>query len=228
MVLHGLRTEGQGLESVFMQIFLLQERLKIGEVMSKVYTTWTEATNNASKAMMGLISCIESGRNAWIEVRKNGEQSYPIKIKNPALENPFNWEMNYGIPRNEKDLHNYNYFNETERDLTYNWIACFGEKKAIEEYQNNGIISKELFNGIGICHPVRIKDANFYRKNILGDNYEYGYWTTYWKPKNNIPYWVVDESIGNVFTICFNDEIVDKAEAVRKSAQFMMKYANKI
>lgn len=196
---------------------------------SKVYTTWTEATNNASKAMIGLLSCIESGRNAWIEIRKNGEQSYPIKIKNPALDNPFNWEMSYGIPRNENDMLNHSYFNETERDLTYNWMACFGEKKAIEEYQKNGTISKELFNGTGICHPVRIKDANFYRKNIIGDNYEYGYWVTYWKPKKNIPYWIVDESIGDVFTICFNDDIiVDKAEAIRKAAEFMLAYANEI
>ena len=105
--------------------------------MSKVYTTWAEATNNASKAMMGLISCIESGKNAWIEVRRNGDQAYPIKIKNPALDDPYNWEMNYGVPKNENDFLNDHYFNETEKDLTYNWIACFGEKEAIEEYQKN-------------------------------------------------------------------------------------------
>ena len=196
--------------------------------MSKVYTTWTEATNNVSKAMMGLVSCIESGKNAWIEVRKNGEQACPIKIKNPALDNPFNWEMMCGVPRNETELMNHKYFNDTEKDLTYNWTACFGEENAIKEYQSNGTITKELFNGVGICHPVRIKDANFYRKNILGDNYEYGYWVTYWKPKKNIPYWVVDDSIGDVFTICFDDEIVDKAKAIRKAAQFMMEYADKI
>ena len=195
--------------------------------MSKVYTTWTEATKSASKAMMGLISCIESGRNAWIEIRKNGEQEYPIKIKNPALDNPFNWEMLYGVPRDEKEMMSHNFFNETEKDLTYNWIACFGEEKAIKEYQNNGTITKELFTGTGICHPVRIKDANFYRKNILGDDYEYGYWATYWKPKKGIPYLVVDESIGYVFTICFTNEAVDKAEAIRKAAQFMLKYADK-
>lgn len=197
--------------------------------MNKVYTTWTEATNNANKAMMGLISCVDSGRNAWIEVRKNGEQEHPIKKKNPELDNPFNWEMAYGVPRNEKEMMNHNYFNDTEKDLTYNWTACFGEKEAIKEYQNNGTITKELFNGIGVCHPVRIKDVVFYRRNIVGENnYEYDYWTTYWKPKKEIPYWVVDDSIGDVFTICFDDKEVDKADAIRKAALFMLEYADSI
>lgn len=195
--------------------------------MSKVYTTWSEATTNANKAMMQLVSCIESGKNAWIEIRKNGEQEYPIKKKNPELDNPFNWDMMYGAPRNESEMMNYKYFNDTQKDLTYNWTACFGEKNAIKEYQSNGKITKELFNGMGICHPVRIKDANFYRKNIVGDNYEYGYWVTYWKPKKNIPYWIVDDSIGEVFTICFNEEAVNKKEAIKRAAQFIMEYANK-
>lgn len=58
--------------------------------------------------------------------------------------------------------------------------------------------------------------------------YEYGYWVTFWKPKDDIPYWIADENIGDVFTICFNDEAVDKKEAVRRAAQFMMEYAEKI
>lgn len=196
--------------------------------MKKTYTNWTEATNNPNKAMMGLISCLEHGKNAWIEIRKNGQQDYPIKIKNPALENPFNWEMMYGTPRNEEEMMNHKYFNDTEKDLTYNWVACYGEAKAIEKYQKSGTITKELFNGRGICHPVKIKDANFYRKNILGDNYEYGYWTTYWKPKKDIPYYIVDESAGDVFTICYSNELCDRVEVMKRAAQFMMEYAETI
>lgn len=196
--------------------------------MSKVHTTWTEATTNVNKAMIMLLSCLDSGKNAWIELRKNGDQAYPIRMKNPALDNPFNWEMSYSTPRNEKEMMNYKYFNDTEKDLTYNWIACFGKEEAIKKYQNSRIIAKELFDGYGICHPVRIEDANFYRKNIIGDNYNYNYWTTYWKPRKNIPYWIVDDNVGDVFTICFNDEVVDKSKTIKKTAQFMMEYADKI
>ena len=87
--------------------------------MKETYTNWTAATNNPNKAIIGLVSCLESGKNAWIEIRKNGEQDYPLKIKNPALENPFNWEIMYGVPRNEKEMMNHKYFNDTEKDLTY-------------------------------------------------------------------------------------------------------------
>ena len=196
--------------------------------MSKVYTNWTVATNNASRAMMGLISCAESGKNAWIEARKNGDQAYPIMIKNPELDNPFNWQASYGVPRNEAELLSKKYFNETEKDLTYNWVACFGEEEAMRDYQINGIISEKMFLGIGTCHPVRIKDANFYRKNILKDNYEYDYWVTHWKPKDNIPYFVVDKSIGDVFTICYDNDTVCKAEVIKKAAMFLMDYANQV
>lgn len=192
----------------------------------EIYTTWAPATTNASKAMISLLSCLESGKNAWIEIRKNGEQSIPIKKKNPELDNPFNWVMQFGVPRDTEAMEKHHYFNETERDLTYNWIACFGELKAVEEYQQHGTITKELFKGCGICHPVRIEDANYYRKNIVGDDYHYEYWMNYWRPKDNIPYWVVDDSIGDVFTICFTNEHVDKAESIRKAAQFMADYAD--
>ena len=65
--------------------------------MNKTDTTWTQATTNPSEIMLGLVSCLESGKNAWIEIRKNGDQAYPVMKKNPALENPFNWEMNFVV-----------------------------------------------------------------------------------------------------------------------------------
>ncbi len=192
-----------------------------------ICTNWTEATNNPSKAMLGLISCLESGYNAWIELRKNGEQDYPIKIKNPMLDNPFNWTMSYGVPRNEKDMMNYNYFNDTEKDLTYNWVACFGKEESIIQYQEHGLITKDLCLGMGRCHPVRIKDANKYRIEIIGDNYQYNYWVTYWKPSESIQYWAVDETQGDVFTICYNNEEYDKSAAMKKAADFLYQYSNK-
>lgn len=47
--------------------------------MSKVHTTWTEATTNVNKAMIMLLSCLDSGKNAWIELRK-------MEIKHILLE----------------------------------------------------------------------------------------------------------------------------------------------
>lgn len=192
----------------------------------KIYTNWTEATNNASKAMLSLVSCLESGFNAWIEIRKNGDQDYPIKIKNPALENPFNWTFTYGVPRNEKKMMDYRYFNDTQKDLTYNWVACFGDAEAIKKYQESGLITEGLVLGKGKSCPVRIEDANTYRRKITGDNYEYNYWVSHWEPIKGIPYWVVDEEQGDVFTICYNKDTVNKSEAMKRAADFLYQYSN--
>lgn len=194
--------------------------------MGEKDTTWTNATKNPSEAMMGLVSCLETGRNAWIEVMENGSQEHPIKIKNPLLDNPFNWTMCYGRPRNENELAEHDYFNEVEKDLTYNWTTAFGTKEAIEAYQKDGTVSKELFEG-GIIHPVKIEDADAYRRDIVKDNYKHGYWVVYWRPKDGISYYIVDDSAGGVFTVCHNNEPVDKKEALIRAAQFLLAYAEK-
>lgn len=195
--------------------------------MGNVSTRWMQATTDPSEALIGFVSCLESNKNAWIEIRKNGDQDYPIMKKNPLLDNPFNWTSAYGVPRNEEEMANGQYFNNTEKDMTYNWIAAFGTEKAIEEYQKNGTITEGLMNGGGISHPVRIKDANAYRRDIIGDNYKYGYFVQYWKPKDGIKYYVVDDSIDDVFVICFDDGPVDKTKAIIRTARFLAAYADK-
>lgn len=200
---------------------------KIIDESKIVHTNWAQSTTNPGTAMHGLISCLENGLNAWLELRCNDAQDFPIKIKNPALDNPFNWTMSYGTVRNEKELLEHHYFNETEKDLTYNWVACFGNKEAVQLYQEKGIISEGLINGFGICHPVKIRDSNKYRKKIAKDNYEYGYWVTFWKPIDGIPYYIPDPSVKRVITICYNYEPVNKADALRKAAEFIGRIYNK-
>ncbi len=195
---------------------------------SEICTGWTNATVDPNKAMIGFVSCLEAGKNAWIEVRKNGDQTYPVMKKNPELDNPFNWTMMYALPRNEKEMGDHNYFNETEKDLTYNWTAAFGTREAIEAYQKDGTISEGLCKGIGICHPVKITDAEAYRKEIVGDDYKYAYYTTYWKPKNHIPYYVLDESIKDVFVVCYDDEPFDKMAALTRASDFITEYAKRM
>lgn len=199
-----------------------------GMKQPRYYTNWAQATTSVSQAMLGLVSCLESGKNAWIDIRGNGSQDVPIKMKNPELDNPFNWTMEYSVPRNEEEMRNIQYFNDTEMDLTYNWIQGYGSQEAIEKYQDTGEITEGLLLERGIGHPVRVADANRYRKEITGDNYEYGFWVTYWKPKTGIPYWVVDPNVGEVFTICYNDEPVDKKLALQRAAQFLMDYAERL
>lgn len=148
--------------------------------MNNVHTGWMPATTDPTEAMLGLTSCLQAGLNAWIETRKNGDQKFPIVMKNPALDNPFNWTMSYGTVRDNDDLEKYRYFNDTERDLTYNWTAGFGDLWAITEYRQTGAIREGLLKGAGICFPIRIADAERYRREIARDNYaNYHYFVTY-------------------------------------------------
>ena len=188
-------------------------------------TNWTQATTDVSEAMTALIACVESGRNAWIEVQRNGEQEFPIQVSNPLLDDPFNWTLMYGAPRNEKEINERHYLNQTEEDLTRNWTCTFGTAEAIKAYQKDKTISKDLFVGCGVACPVRIEDANRYRHEIAGDDYKYDFWMSFWRPKGNIPY-RVPADIDEVFVICYDNEPVKKSDAIRHAIEFMMHYAD--
>ena len=180
-------------------------------------TNWTTATTSPTEAMLGLLSCLESGRNCWIEIQENGKQDYPIKEKNPALNDPFNWTMSYGVPRSKKYMAGRHYFNETERDLTENWSATFAEENASKIYIETGKATKGLLKSMGVCTPVRNKDLETLRE----DGYKYGYWVTIWKPKDNVPYWI-PAKINFVFVICSNDEKPEKDRILKKCAEFLL------
>ena len=188
-------------------------------------TSWTKATTDFETALIGLFSCLNSGKNSWIEIQKNGEQDFPIKISNPALDNPFNWTMAYGVPRNEEEMEKYKYLNDTEKDLTYNWYAAFSDPKAAKLYQNTGKITRKLFNGMGICTSVKMADIDAWRAKQGKEPFGYS-WVTYWKPKDNIPYWIAAD-IQEVFVACYNDGLANKKESYLKTAELLHKLADK-
>lgn len=188
----------------------------------KVYTNWSEATTSYSAALAGLISAIEAGKNAWIEVRKNGEQDYPIMVPNPKLNHPRAWTMSYSIPRNRTVLENHKFINNTEKDLTLNYTVAFGTQEAIDRYYETGILTSDNFRGMGICHAVKIEDAIEYRKNIDGYK-DFHNWIYFWKPQNN-DYWVPAD-IDKVFTVCYDDQPTDKKIVFKRAAELLLKLA---
>jgi hypothetical protein len=189
-------------------------------------TNWTQATTDVHAAMIGLISCLDSGRNAWLEIQVNGEQSFPIKKKNPALDDPFNWTMSYGVPRNERELNEYRFFNATEEDLTRNWYCAFGDQTAHDLYVNERKVTKELFRGYGIITPVRFEDIDKWRAEQGAGPFGYS-WVTHWQPIRDIPYWIVDDSIKEVFVVCSDGKVQDRKESLRQAGEFLIKLSEK-
>ncbi|MCD8083925.1 MAG: hypothetical protein LUE86_10550 [Clostridiales bacterium] len=196
-----------------------------------VKTNWIKATTDPRKAMAGLMVCLETRKNAWSEVRENGDQEYPIMMVSPELNNPFNWTMAYGTYGKVTGIE-MRFCNETEQSLFYDWIYGYGTKEAVELYQKDGTIMEGLLLGCDIGTPVRRKDAQSYRDQYIKDGYIYkkpstddATWHTIWKPKDGIKAKIVDPSVGKVFTICYDDGDFDRVNCMRRASEFFHEVA---
>ena len=198
-----------------------------------VRTNWTMAMTNYQDALYALQTCRGSFRSCWLELRENGDQEYPINIVNPALDDPFAWEFSYGTLISPELLHTRKFLNETERNLTYHWMAGYGVPTAIEKYRKNHELTKGLNIGIGTCFPIRIEDAQKYRDIFVGDGYVYRYpedgkgFVDFWKPKTGIPVYVPDRTVGKVFTVCTDMEgnTVSEIDSLERTAKTLEEYA---
>ena len=162
-------------------------------------TDWSEATINKNEAIRSLISCRESGRKScFIDIRDNKEVAFPLNVKNPKLNNPFNWVMAYGTinPSTQE-----RFFNKTEEDLFYNYTQLYSTKKARDIYIKTGNITKGLNKGIGIATPVKVNDANETRE----DGYVYSGQCYKWQPLRGIEYRVPSPDVKKVYVIVTED-----------------------
>jgi len=197
---------------------------------------WSTATTDMSHALIDLMNCIYSGYNAWISIEKNGEQEYPVKCVNPELDDPFNWTSNYSKAGHIQN----NYINDTQRDLTENWIEVISTVEAANAYKSErkllpGLISLGDINannvGKTIRIPVRKEDANQYRATISKDNYTYEIWRYVWEAKKDIPYYIVDDTIDMVYVVRYSSESFTETEIVnslRSTAAVINHYASQI
>ena len=98
---------------------LLHKREATTDNYSPKYTTWAEATTNPFKALHELLRCLKAGYNAWIERQENGDQFYPIRMKNPKLERQESWKfVDAKITTREQLLSDQHFFNDITRKLT--------------------------------------------------------------------------------------------------------------
>lgn len=189
---------------------------------------WTRPTIEPEIAVTNLISCLQHYKNAWIEMVNNCELERAITIINPELDNPFNWEFAYGTYETKNEIDKLCFINETEKDLTYNWIHGFGSAEAVKKYQSNREITKGLMLSVGVCSPIRIEDAQKYRDLFVKDGYKYKYpsasektWISHWRPKEGVKYWVPDPNIGKVFVVFFNTDPVDRKSSLLRASDFL-------
>lgn len=192
---------------------------------------WATATTDMSYALIDLMNCIYSGYNAWISIEKNGEQEYPIKCVNPELNDPFNWTSSYGTIGHMQN----EFINDTQKDLTENWIEVISTEMAANAYKSERKLLPGLINSNTLEKtvriPVRKEDANKYRATVSKDNYTYEIWNYSWKPKEGIPYYIVDDTIDLVYVVRYSSEKFTKTEianSLRNTASLLNHYADEI
>ena len=166
-------------------------------------TNYTDATIHKKVAMMGLVSALDRGFKAWIEIRNNKDCVYPYLKPNPNIgyqDYEGRWSYN--------TVYSHNVTDTIEKDLIENWAYTFAKKEARELYINEGIVTEGLDFGIGICTNVKISDLNKLREGRGETFIKAGHvqWTL--KVKRN----VVDDSIGNVFVVCTYSHKLDSED----------------
>lgn len=181
---------------------------------------WTQATTELEQAILGVLSCRKAGYRAWIEIANNADVPYPIQIKNPALNNPENWTMLYGIPKPPPSEEQKSFFNNTERDLYYNYDYSFRRYRC---EKGHIFFVKQLFSGgkcpkcntetNQFCGPVKLKDPS----NRT--------WITCWTAKKDVPCWIPDPKVSGVYVVAHsnNEAALNERQSLLQIAEFIQK-----
>ena len=124
------------------------------------------AFRDLSEAISNLIFQIEKGKNVVIVRKKASQTKDGVKIKNPALEYRDNWKSTASWTRTEDELARQTFFNDTERDLFFNYKSTFftGKKETPGGGDRAGI------------RPLKPGEKKFYYEQ--------------WQPANGEPYWI--------------------------------------
>lgn len=179
----------------------------------KKYTQYNTATKSLSESLICALETIgKYGYEVVIKYLPNNEHYHPVKDVNKDLNDPFNWKCTSQFHRDEKEMKQAleRAINDTERDLLQNWTWIFGTPEAIEIYKNTGKCTKGLFNGVGTCSQVRIKDMVKYLRDN-GENERADLWESkdqffnsgLWTPKGIDCYKPIE---GMTYAVYYNNE----------------------
>ena len=168
-------------------------------------TNWTSATHNPFKAFKGLVSCLQSGYNAWIELQENGKQDNPLLETNPNINNLSTWKSSgsYFVQdwAKEKERIENDTIHPFAKKLMLEYTTVFGSEEEYENYLKTGEVK---FLGMGKKYFIRYDDLIKTREKEgikLSDKSRY--------VLSVLPiehYKQVKKTNRKVFVVCFNSE----------------------
>lgn len=153
--------------------------------MTKVKgTNWSSPKKNIIAGINDLRRALASGCKAKLIRALNEECEYPIRVKEPD-KNFRHYTHSIGYASTVNRIMADPNLNEFEKQLSLNYVDCFGTEEAVKRYYETGICSKDNLNGMGRAHLVNVDDlincleaagdkqrAEMYRRQYRNPDYQ--------------------------------------------------------
>jgi hypothetical protein len=121
-------------------------------------TNWSSPKTNIFAGLLDLRRALASGQNAKLVRMRNEDCSYPIKEKNQNLDFR-NYEFSIGYGSSINKIKEDPSRSEFEKQLTLNYVNCYGTEEAVKRYYETGEVSEDNFRGMGRSHLVKVDDV---------------------------------------------------------------------
>lgn len=176
----------------------------------KKNTNWSKATTNLFEAIKSLLSALQAGKIAHLEIMKNEDVAYPIKVENPETLKMENWTMMFGLPKQNDQV---DFWNETERYLVQECYHTYATPEAIRLFEEEGLITEELMLNGGTEYMIPFDIAREIRLAQDGYDLATNQWArgTYYRIKDGIEHWVIDPKVKWVFVV-----VIEEDETLKK------------
>lgn len=127
-------------------------------------TNWSSPKTNIFAGMLDLRRALAAGQNAKLIRMRNEDCSHPIKEKNQDSDFR-NYEFSIGYPSSIKNILDDKSRSEFEKQLTLNYVNCYGTEEAMKRYYETGEVSEDNFKGMGRSHLVKVDDMIKFLRN---------------------------------------------------------------
>jgi hypothetical protein len=127
-------------------------------------TNWSSPKTNIIAGINDLRKALASGHSARLIRAWNEECSHPITVKNYITDlRCYQFSIGYGSTANQ--IKNDTRMSDFEKELSLNYVSCFGDPDAVEKYYKTGVLTKRNVRSMGVSHLVKATDLiKFYEE----------------------------------------------------------------
>jgi hypothetical protein len=135
-------------------------------------TNYSTPKTNIFAAVNDLRIALSYGCKAKLTKVRNEDCTFPI-LKKEQDQDFRNYEFSYGTSSSINQIKNNSIHSDFDKNLSLNYVCCFGTQEAMDKYYETGKLSSGNFRGIGRSHLVRVDDLiNFWESQGKKDRAE--------------------------------------------------------